>query len=83
MTQLRLGAEAWWHVALTGIGFEPLDGGDAWLWQADEGQRLVDVAWTEDGSAAVYLDDENVYLADVFLEDEEGASAELACSGCA
>ena len=29
VTQLRLGAEAWWHVALTGIGFEPLDGGDA------------------------------------------------------
>ena len=71
VTQLRLGAEAWWHVALTGIGFEPFDGGEPWLWQADEGQRLVDVAWSEDASAAVYLDDENIYLADVFLEDEE------------
>ena len=77
VTELRLGQEAWWHVALSGIGFEPIQGGDAWLWQADEGDRLVDVAWTDDAASAVFLSQEQILLADVFLEDEsERASFE-------
>ena len=77
VTELRLGQDAWWHVALSGIGFEPIQGGDAWLWQADEGDRLVDVAWTDDAASAVFLSQEQILLADVFLEDEsERASFE-------
>lgn len=79
ITQLRMGQDAWWHVALSGIGFEPLDGGDAWLWQVDDGDRLVDVAWSDDASSAVFLNEKKVHLADVLLEEEgERASFETA-----
>ena len=71
VTQLRLAEDAWWHVALSGIGFEPHDGGDAWLWQADEGDRVVDVAWSDDSASAVVVSEEKIVLVDVGLEDEE------------
>ena len=71
ITQLQMAEGAWWHTALSGIGFEPTGEGEAWLWQADEGDRLVDVAWSNNASSAVYLSSENVILADIFLEDEK------------
>lgn len=67
---LRLGDDVWWHVTPSGLGFEPLDGGDAWLWQADEGERLVDAAWMDDASSAVYVTDDDIRLADTDLVDE-------------
>ena len=70
VSALRLASDVWWHLTPSGLGFEPLDGGDAWLWQADEDQRLVDAAWTDDAFAAVVLTDDDVRLVDTELVDE-------------
>ena len=71
VTHLKMANGAWWHVALSGIGFEPSEGGEAWLWQVGEDDRLVDVAWSDNASSAAYLSTERVHLADIFLEDED------------
>ena len=71
LNHLRVGGDVVWHTASTGIGFEPLSGGEAWLWQVEEGERVVDVAWNSTNEAALVATGENLVLADTNLIDEE------------
>ena len=66
---LRLGEKALWHVAPSGLGFEPFEGGDAWLWQAEAGDRVRDVAWDSSGFAAAVAHGNGFLLVDEALED--------------
>ena len=68
---LRVGEAALWHVASGGFGFEPLDGGDAWLWQANEGDLLRDVAWNASGFAALVAHRDGLLLVDEALDGTE------------
>ncbi len=72
---LRIGEDALWHVASSGFGFEPLTGGDAWLWQADEGDRVRDVAWSPSGFAAAVGHQDGLLLVDEALVDSEVRAA--------
>ena len=68
---LRVGEAALWHVAPSGFGFEPLEGGDAWLWQAQEGDLVRDVAWTASGFSALVAHRDGLLLVDEALDDTE------------
>ena len=71
LDHLRVGGDVVWHTASTGIGFESLSDGEAWLWQVEEGERVVDVAWNSTNEAALVATGENLVLADTRLVDEE------------
>ena len=71
VTALRLSDSALWHAAATGIGFESLDDREAWIWQVDEGDRVVDIAWDAQGTAALVAHGGGLVLVDEGLEDEE------------
>ena len=68
---LRVGEAALWHVAPSGFGFEPLEGGDAWLWQAQEGDLVRDVAWTASGFSALVAHRDGLLLVDEALDGTE------------
>ncbi len=68
---LRVGEAALWHVAPSGFGFEPLERGDAWLWQAQEGDLVRDVAWTASGFSALVAHRDGLLLVDEALDDTE------------
>ena len=70
ISELRSAPQTVWHLAPNGLGFERLDTSDAWIWQVDEGQRLVDAAWGENNRTVAFLSGQSAYLADIDLVDE-------------
>ena len=70
VSQLRLSSDALWHVTSNGLGFEPTDGDEAWLWQVEEGDLLTDVAWDASSQTAGFLSGNAVVVADTGLVDE-------------
>ncbi len=70
VNDLRTSEHALWHTTANGLGFERLDGQEAWLWQVSEGERLIDVAWGPGNHEVAFLSGNEVILADVDLVDE-------------
>ena len=62
--------DAVWHLTANGLGFERRANHEAWLWQVNEGERLIDAAWTEDGTSVGFLSGSSFVLADIELSDE-------------
>ena len=78
ISELRSAPQSVWHVGPNGLGFERLDTNDAWIWRVDEGQRLVDAAWSENNRTVAFVSGQSAYLADIDLLDEtERAVAEV------
>ena len=71
MSELRAAPEAVWHVSPSGLGFERLDTGDAWIWQVSDGERLVDAAWGDRNESVAFVSGRSVVVADIDLVDED------------
>ncbi|MGB0313689.1 MAG: ABC transporter permease, partial [Poseidonia sp.] len=69
--RLVVAEDALWHTTANGLGFERLSTNEAWLWQVDEGQRMVDVAWGEHNSTVGFLSGQRMVVADTNLTDED------------
>ena len=69
--RLVVAEDALWHLTANGLGFERLSTNDAWLWQVDEGDRMVDVAWSENNSSVGFLSGQRMIVADTNLTDED------------
>ena len=69
--RLVVAEDAMWHTTSNGLGFERLSTNEAWLWQVEEGERLIDVAWSETNSAVGFLSGQSMVVADTNLSDEE------------
>ena len=70
MDRLVSTEDAVWHLTANGLGFERRANREAWLWQVNEGERLIDAAWTEDGTSVGFLSGSSFVLADIELSDE-------------
>ena len=71
VSELRAAPEAVWHVSPSGLGFERLDTGDAWIWQVSDGERLVDAAWGDRNESVAFVSGRSVVVADIDLVDED------------
>ena len=71
ITALRLSDTALWHAAASGIGFESIEGDEAWIWQVEDGARVTDIAWSVDGTSALVAYGDGIVLVDEGLEDED------------
>ena len=60
-----------WHLASTGVGFEQNLGGDAWLWQVDDGDIIADAAWNASNQSVLIAHGDGLTLLDEGLEDED------------
>ncbi len=69
--RLVVAEDALWHSTANGLGFERLSTNEAWLWQVDEGERMVDVAWSEHNSTVGFLSGQRMVVADTNLTDED------------
>ena len=51
-------------------GFERTSSKEAWIWQVEDGDRLIDAAWTENRSTVGFLSGQSMVIADTNLTDE-------------
>ncbi|MEL0181938.1 MAG: FtsX-like permease family protein [Candidatus Poseidoniales archaeon] len=69
--RLVVAEDALWHSTANGLGFERLSTNEAWIWQVDEGERMVDVAWSDHNSTVGFLSGQRMVVADTNLTDED------------
>ena len=73
--RLVVAEDAIWHTTANGLGFERLTTNEVWLWQVDQGERLIDVAWSENNSTVGFLSGQTMVVADTNLTDEADRSS--------
>ncbi|MEL0312180.1 MAG: FtsX-like permease family protein [Candidatus Poseidoniales archaeon] len=69
--RLVVAEDALWHSTANGLGFERLSTNEAWIWQVGEGERMVDVAWSDHNSTVGFLSGQRMVVADTNLTDED------------
>ena len=64
LTALYSSENALWHYGPSGAGFELTESYEAWVWQAEQGGLLHDIAFDSSGSRALLAHDQGILLAD-------------------
>jgi putative ABC transport system permease protein len=64
VTELYSSGDALWHYGPAGAGFELTESHEAWIWQADQGGLLHEIAFDPTGKRALLAHDQGILLAD-------------------
>ncbi|WP_438994959.1 FtsX-like permease family protein [Poseidonia sp.] len=75
VTLLKDSNTALWHSSSSGAGFQLHDTNEAWIWQADTGDTLNDIAFTDAGTSASIAHGEGIVLADELELDEPSVAS--------